>query len=159
MALIRRIHNILKKKHGVIGLEFFGRIKPLGIYHIIVLTSLILLSVIFFSISNFVNIVTNRSDIPVTFQQAGDSYTDGKSVVIGSKIDEKNFDSTVGLALHEGSHIKLSNFALLRNLDSSIPEELYRLGERKGRDRNQVFADVRNILNYIEDRRIDYYVF
>ena len=55
MALIRRIHNILKKKHGVIGLEFFGRIKPLGIYHIIVLTSLILLSVIFFSISNFVN--------------------------------------------------------------------------------------------------------
>ena len=55
MALIRRIHNIIKKKHGVIGLEFFGRIKPLGIYHIIVLTSLILLSVIFFSISNFVN--------------------------------------------------------------------------------------------------------
>ena len=55
MALIKRIHNILKKKHGVIGLEFFGRIKPLGIYHIIVLTSLILLSVIFFSISNFVN--------------------------------------------------------------------------------------------------------
>ena len=111
------------------------------------------------AISNFVNIVTNRSDIPVTFQQAGDSYTDGKSVVIGSKINEKNFDSTVGLALHEGSHIKLSNFALLRNLDSSIPEELYRLGERKGRDRNQVFADVRNVLNYIEDRRIDYYVF
>ena len=111
------------------------------------------------AISNFVNIVTNRSDIPVTFQQAGDSYTDGKSVVIGSKINEKNFDSTVGLALHEGSHIKLSDFTLLRNLDNTIPEELYRLGERKGRDRNQVFADVRNVLNYIEDRRIDYYVF
>ena len=111
------------------------------------------------AISNFVNIVTNRSDIPVTFQQAGDSYTDGKSVVIGSKIDEKNFDPTVGLALHEGSHIKLSDFTLLRNLDNTIPEELYRLGERKGRDRNQVFADVRNVLNYIEDRRIDYYVF
>ena len=102
------------------------------------------------AISNFVNIVTNRSDIPVTFQQAGDSYTDGKSVVIGSKINEKNFDSTVGLALHEGSHIKLSDFTLLRNLDNTIPEELYRLGERKGRDRNKVFADVRNVLNYIE---------
>ena len=48
-------------------------------------------------ISNFVNIVTNRSDIPVTFQRLGDSYTDGKSVVIGSKINEKNFDSGVGL--------------------------------------------------------------
>jgi len=73
------------------------------------------------AISNFVNIVTNRSDIPVTFQQSGDSYTDGKSVVIGSKINEKNFDSTVGLALHEGSHIKLSNFDLLKNLENSIP--------------------------------------
>ena len=111
------------------------------------------------AISNFVNIVTNRSDIPVTFQQSGDSYTDGKSVVIGSKINENNFDSTVGLALHEGSHIKLSNFDLLRNLENSIPEELYRLGEKKGRIRNQVFADIKNVLNYVEDRRIDYYVF
>ena len=111
------------------------------------------------AISNFVNIVTNRSDIPVTFQQSGDSYTDGKTVVIGSKINEKNFDSTVGLALHEGSHIKLSNFDLLRNLENTIPEELYRIGERKGRNRNQVFADVKSVLNYVEDRRIDYYVF
>ncbi len=55
MALIRRIHNFLKKKHGVIGLEFFYRIKLSGIYHVIVLTSLILLSVTFFSVSNFVN--------------------------------------------------------------------------------------------------------
>ena len=55
MALIRRIHNILKKKYGVIGLEFFYRIKLSGIYHVIVLTSLILLSVTFFSVSNFVN--------------------------------------------------------------------------------------------------------
>ena len=57
------------------------------------------------AIANFVNIVTNRSDIKVRYQQNGSSYTDGKTVTIGSKIDEKNFDHVVGLALHEGSHI------------------------------------------------------
>ena len=58
------------------------------------------------AISNFVSIVTGESDIKVTFKSNGDSYTDGKSVVISSKLDDKLFDSTVGLALHEGSHIK-----------------------------------------------------
>ena len=44
------------------------------------------------AISNFVNIVTNES-IPVKFKERGDSYTDGKSVVIGSKIEQpKDFD-------------------------------------------------------------------
>ena len=62
------------------------------------------------AISNFVNIVTN-DQISVKFNQRGDSYTDGKSVVIGSNIIEpKDFDIAVGLALHEGSHIKLSDF-------------------------------------------------
>ena len=90
------------------------------------------------AISNFVNIVTNRSDIPVTFQQAGDSYTDGKSVVISSKLDDKLFDSTVGLALHEGSHIKLSDFDLLRNLEYEIPHEIYVLAESVGVDKMTV---------------------
>lgn len=111
------------------------------------------------AISNFVNIVTNRSDIPVRFQTSGDSYTDGKIVNIGSKINEKNFDSIVGLALHEGSHIKLSNFELLKNLDYSIPEELFLLGEKKGLSRVEVTHNVKSVLNYVEDRRIDYYVF
>ena len=62
------------------------------------------------AVSNFVSIVTGLSDIKVTFKSNGDSYTDGKQVVISSKLDDKLFDSTVGLALHEGSHIKLSNF-------------------------------------------------
>ena len=73
------------------------------------------------AISNFVNIVTNES-IPVKFKERGDSYTDGKSVVIGSRITEpKDFDVAVGLALHEGSHIKLSDFKLLLDLSSQIP--------------------------------------
>ena len=70
------------------------------------------------AISNFVNIVTN-DQISVKFNQRGDSYTDGKSVVIGSNIIEpKDFDVAVGLALHEGSHIKLSDFQLLSDIYS-----------------------------------------
>ena len=61
------------------------------------------------AISNFVNIVTN-DQISVRFNQRGDSYTDGKSVVIGSNIVEpKDFDVAVGLALHEGSLSSVSD--------------------------------------------------
>ena len=111
------------------------------------------------AISNFVNIVTGRSDIPVKFQSRDSSYTDGKTVMIGSKIDEKNFDPVVGLALHEGSHIKLSNFDFLKQLESSIPEEVYLDGEKVGFGRYDVRDHVKNLLNYVEDRRIDWYVY
>ena len=111
------------------------------------------------AISNFVNIVTGRSDIPVKFQSRDSSYPDGKTVMIGSKIDEKNFDPVVGLALHEGSHIKLSNFDFLKQLESSIPEEVYLDGEKVGFGRFDVRDHVKNLLNYVEDRRIDWYVY
>ena len=111
------------------------------------------------AIANFVTIVTNRSDIPVRFQTRDSSYTDGKSVVIGSKINEKNFDPVVGLALHEGSHIKLSDFNFLKNLDSNIPQETYLDGEKVGFDKWDVTTKIKNLLNYVEDRRIDWYVF
>ena len=111
------------------------------------------------AISNFVTIVTNKSDIPVRFQSNDSSYTDGKTVMIGSKIDEKNFDPVVGLALHEGSHIKLSDFDLIRNLETNIPEEFFLRGEKVGFGRYEVLNHVKNLLNYVEDRRIDYYIF
>ena len=111
------------------------------------------------AIANFVNIVTNRSDIKVRYQQNGDSYTDGKTVTIGSKIDEKNFDHVVGLALHEGSHILLSDFNFLRQLRQNTPEQILMTGEDLGFTRGQVVGHLKNMLNYVEDRRIDYYVF
>ena len=111
------------------------------------------------AIANFVNIVTNRSDIKVRYQQNGDSYTDGKTVTIGSKIDEKNFDHVVGLALHEGSHILLSDFNFLRQLRQNTPEQIMMLGEDLGFTRGQIVGHLKNMLNYVEDRRIDYYVF
>ena len=111
------------------------------------------------AISNFVSIVTGESDIKVTFNTSGDSYTDGKSVTISSKLDDKLFDSTVGLALHEGSHIKLSDFDFLKNLENSIPQEYFNRAEALGIERYEVIGKLKDLLNYVEDRRIDYFVF
>ena len=110
------------------------------------------------AIANFVNILTKK-DIPVTFNTTGDSYTDGKKVVISSKLDDKLFDSTVGLALHEGSHILLSDFDVIRNLENNIPAEYFNRGAVKGYSRYEILTHIKNLLNYVEDRRIDYYVF
>jgi hypothetical protein len=109
------------------------------------------------AISNFVNIVTN-DQIPVQFSQRGDSYTNGKSVVIGSDIIEpKDFDIAVGLALHEGSHIKLSDFDLLNDIYNLIPSYVKDGAIKKGiTNPTEV---IKNIWNVVEDRRIDKFVF
>ena len=106
------------------------------------------------AIGNFVNIVTGKN-IPVTFNNNDESFTDGKKVVIGSNLNEKNFDVAVGLALHEGSHIALSDFNLLKQLEMEIPEEVYVIGENKNVSRPNVINLVKSVLNYVEDRRID----
>ena len=41
------------------------------------------------AIANFVRIVTSKDDIKVAYSSGRDSYTDGKTVVISSKLDEK----------------------------------------------------------------------
>ena len=110
------------------------------------------------AISNFVSIVTEQS-IPVVFNSADQSYTDGKTVTIGSNLDDKKFDVAVGLALHEASHIKLSDFDFLRNLEFEIPTETYVLGEGKGVPKHEVLNTVKSLLNYVEDRRIDNFIF
>ncbi len=111
------------------------------------------------AISNFVSILTGDSSIKVNYTTSGDSYTDGKTVTISSKMDDKFYDSTVGLALHEGSHIKLSDFDFLRNLENNIPVEYFNRGELKGYKRMEVLSHIKNLLNYVEDRRIDNFVF
>ena len=120
------------------------------------------------SIANFVNIVTNQN-IPVTFDVRGnDSYTDGKSVVISSKMDDKDFDSTVGLALHEGSHIKLTDFTSLDTINHNIElivdkDYITHLMDKHSKDewetKEYVKGIIKNLLNVIEDRRIDYYIY
>ena len=109
------------------------------------------------AISNFVNIVTNKH-IPVTFNTRGDSYTNGKAVVIGADVVEpKDFDVAVGLALHEGSHIKLSDFGILEDIYNLIPNEIVIAGKEVGV--SSPVSTIKDIWNYVEDRRIDHFVF
>lgn len=152
------------------------------------------------AISNFVNIVTNRN-IPVTYATRSSSHTDGQSVVLSADIND-HFDVGVGLALHEGSHIILSEFDLLQTINdvkmslygymvnTSTPDKVeYNsslksiLGNRthlKHRDVvdrifnvqtgvyrhswptthfDGVIQLVHAITNWIEDRRIDAYIY
>ena len=120
---------------------------------------LVLLSGYRKAIGNFVNIVTERSDIPVTFNSNDHSCTDGKKVILGANLSEKNFDVAVGLALHEASHILLSDFNLLKQLEIEIPNETYLLGNNKNINKSEVLKLMKSVLNYLEDRRIDNYVF
>jgi len=113
------------------------------------------------AIGNFVNIVTGKQ-IPVHFQNNDESYTDGKSVTIGSKIEDKNFDSTVGLALHEGSHIALTNFKILDGCH--IGSGFHSYIAMRGGDPNMDMIEsdilkVKDLFNWVEDRRIDYHIY
>jgi hypothetical protein len=120
------------------------------------------------AIGNFVNIVTGKQ-IPVVFQSSDNSYTDGERVVIGTKLDNDNFDSAVGLALHEGSHIALTNFDIFKRPDGSHAYSLNQtqMAERvmlRGLDpdmqmTNEDYAIIKDLLNWIEDRRIDFYIY
>ena len=113
------------------------------------------------AIANYVNIVTGRTDIPVTYNSADESYTDGKKVYLSGSMNEKNFDPSVGLALHEGSHITHTDFDLLKTLRETVINH-FKLKDVSYQD-NMItyeYTDrVKNLLNYVEDRRIDYIIF
>lgn len=97
------------------------------------------------AIANFVKIVT-KQDIPVVFGGAT-SYTNGKQVTIASDISDKNFDVAVGLALHEASHVKLTDFQALSSYLKSDLAPAYDV------------STLKILVNIIEDRRIDNYIF
>ncbi len=101
------------------------------------------------AIANFVRICTSQ-DIPVQFTSGGDSYTDGKKVVLSGSVNDKNFDSTVGLALHEASHIVKTDFDSLKSFLSQM---------RQDNVPNEDIMNIKSIANYIEDRRIDFYMY
>ena len=136
------------------------------------------------AIANFVQIVTGKS-IPVRFSKRGDSYTDGQSVTISANLKDKDFDPAVGLALHEGSHILLTDFDTLKELDSWIRNNMHetiklvaekysfyqtQYDEETGETEtttnidtwssiNYIKKNLKDLLNIVEDRRIDNYVF
>jgi len=183
--------------------------------------------------ANFVNILTSRNDINVRFSSGRDSSTNGTDIIIAADDNPDHFDSMVGLALHEASHVLLTNFAFLRyiqplrnsirwlrenvdtnlgsaeeipksfattkqtrymhgntiriteglvhpvlramlqtkrddtmhlwaasqwNQDSGAPHSESR-NEEWAKAANTMFADLHNIMNILEDRRIDAYVY
>lgn len=130
------------------------------------------------SISNFVNIVTGQN-IPVEYNAKDLSYTDGKKVVISSNIKDNQYDATVGLALHEGSHIKLTDFGLLPTLldvteNGLVPSDLIRYVIKKydlhtdeqpygttdvRKAENFINNRLKDLLNIVEDRRIDNFIY
>ena len=131
------------------------------------------------AISNFVNIVTGEN-IPVTYSTKDESYTDGKQVVLSSNIKDRDFDPTVGLALHEGSHIKLTDFDVLENLVCNpyerIPKHiLHTIANRlapgcalangdltaaaETAAIHYILPKIKNLLNIVEDRRIDNFIY
>ena len=121
--------------------------------------SLIRLSMARRAIANFVSILTGKT-IPVLFNDSGHNMTDGNVVYISSDIDETgDFDSSVGLALHEGSHVAFTDFRVVVDLWQNIPRELYNIAEPKGFTKQEVAEFVKIVLNIIEDRYIDNYVY
>lgn len=124
------------------------------------------------AIGNFVRIVTGKDNIPVSYSSGHQSYTDGKTVVLSAKLDEKEFDSIVGLALHEGSHIALTDFNYTQvqlRPGSWVMDKICNYYESRGikvlspigADRTvyDIIANLKDIVNVIEDRRIDKYIY
>jgi len=89
------------------------------------------------AIANFVQIVTGKK-IPVTFATKSDSKTDGERVILSADVDD-NFDVSVGLALHEGSHIVLSDFKMLKEFSDA--KMAYSVLDHKGEVDNVTFFE------------------
>lgn len=113
------------------------------------------------AISNFVSIVTGEN-IPVRFH-GQQSATDGKTVTLSADIKNNEMDVAVALALHEGSHILLSDFNhlkdLMGNFEARLPLDIKKALKAKGYMPNDIQMAAKGMLNVIEDRRIDAWVF
>ena len=106
------------------------------------------------AISNFVSIMT-RKRMPVTFKVDGGSYTDGKQIVVSGDINRDNYDSIIGTSLHEASHILFTDFMLLKNLMSEIPQSLINSANQKGIEGQVLHYYLKDFWNWVEDRYID----
>lgn len=139
------------------------------------------------SCANFVHILTGDTSIKVIYNSEDKSYTDGRTVVISGDINAEKFDSTVGLALHEASHIKYTDFSIFPDVltdetewnkyitekhikaartipgfaawfDRVFERDSFRSSESPwftDRAREAMFFIFKDLVNWIEDRRID----
>lgn len=128
--------------------------------------------------ANFVKIVTGK-EIPVVYSSGQQSYTTGKEVVLSADVEPLNIDSLVGCALHEAAHCLLSNASLeflphmhdkFEDLirDRPLLTDAARLGipitdkktnAQMGLTGETVLAHVQMVMNVLEDRRIDLWMY
>lgn len=130
-------------------------------------------------ISQFVKIMTGEN-IPVEYrtEDEGTSHTDGDSVTITAEVGPDSFDSTVGIALHEASHIVRSDFDLLEDFEDEVPQDIvdkiepklkksdeYKeieeklTGDSDINPREQASRCLHHIWNVVEDRWIDQWAY
>jgi len=102
-------------------------------------------------VTNFVKILTGK-DIPVQYAVSGDSMTDGETVYIAANLKEDTIDYMVGLALHEASHVLLTDFGYLNKEKGKVLENTYKIPQE---DLDNVFT----LVNFVEDKRIDNFVY
>lgn len=112
------------------------------------------------AISNFVRILT-RKCIPVYFNDNNvNRNSQGKIIHISAKINTKaDFDCAVGQALHEGAHTLKSNFDIVKAAWSNIPHKIFQLSDSKNIRRASLEKFIHGMINTIEDRYIDSYIF
>jgi hypothetical protein len=108
------------------------------------------------SISNFVKLLTKKDGYKVMFSSGKQSYTNGNVVVISSKLNENNFDVTVGLALHEASHLLLTDFKIFNRFAGLAADEL---GQRYLTLSSTNINYIKDLFNIVEDRYIDNFVY
>lgn len=102
-------------------------------------------------ISNFIQIITENPNIQVQYATVNSLYaSDGRAtfdnngrpaILINPVTHEQDFDVVTGLALHEASHIKETDYSVRTTFDQKLD----------ARDKELTFY----LENWIEDRRID----
>ena len=94
------------------------------------------------AIGNFTKILTKK-DLKLVFA-GNESFTDGQTISLSANIGDKNFDTHVGLALHEAAHCILTDFQATQDARITHQDKWKKLFP---------------LINWIEDRRIDQFVF
>lgn len=110
-------------------------------------------------ISNYVDILTGAT-VPVFFKAKGDSYNyGGKEIYITTRIrGRKDFDKSVGLALHEAAHTILTDFDLAKTLWANVPKHIWDFCDKNNIRRTTMERFVKSMFNIVEDWYIDDWV-
>lgn len=113
-------------------------------------------------VTNFIRITTGREDIEVKYIVSTESFTNGKTVWLSSKVPLTEIDVCVGLALHEASHIVYTNFEYLNDVQKMETNNVLKTlrlwlynNLKQEYDFDALYEDLHILINWIEDRRID----